>query len=113
MSSKQDSSDLKAVPLQHTTLATCLTATCERSGVFENVTDSITKRMSTSRIRFSVITELVCLGEDSLDNIAYCFGKHTKQVCKKFMCNFGLIVKRLALVGKSTKWPIWKMKAKQ
>ena len=68
--------------------AWCLTATCERSGVFENVADSITKRMSTSRIRFSVITELVCLGEDSLDNIAYSFGKHTKEVCKKFYVQF-------------------------
>lgn len=88
VSSKQDSSDSKAVPLQHNTLAWCLTATCERSGVFENVADSIIKRMSTSRIRLSVITELVCLGEDSLDNIAYSFGKHTKEVCKKFHVQF-------------------------
>ena len=88
VSSKQDSSDSKAVQLQHTTLAWCLTATCERSGVFKNVTDSITKRMSTSRIRFSVITKLVCLGEDSRDNIAYCFDKHTKEVCKKFYVQF-------------------------
>ena len=88
VSSKQDSSDSKGVQLQHTTLAWCLTATCERSGVFKNVADSITKRMSTSRIRFSVITKLVCLGEDSLDNIAYCFDKHTKEVCKKFYVQF-------------------------
>ena len=35
-----------------------------------------------------MITELVCLGEDSLDNIAYCFGKYTKEVCKKFYVQF-------------------------
>ena len=44
--------------------------------------------MTSSTIRFSAITELVCLGEDSLDNIAYCFGKHSKKVCKKFYIQF-------------------------
>ena len=73
VSSKSDAAESKAVQLQHITLGWCLTATCERSGVFENV-EGAQNRMSTSRIRFSFTTELVSLGEDSLDNIAYCFG---------------------------------------
>lgn len=88
VSSKADSSDSKAVQLQHTRLAWCLTATCERSGVFKNVEDGITKMVSTSRIRFSVITKLVCLGKGSLGNIAYCFGNHTKEVCPEFYVQF-------------------------
>ena len=39
--------------------------------------------MTCSRIYFSVITELISPGEDSLDNIAFFFGKHSKEVCKK------------------------------
>lgn len=70
---KSDAAESKAVQLQHITLGWCLTATCERSGVFENV-EGTQNRMSTSRIRFSFTTELVSLAEDSLDNIAYCFG---------------------------------------
>ena len=41
-----------------------------------------------SKIQFSVISELVCLGEDSLDNMAFCFGKHSKDVCKRFCIQF-------------------------
>ena len=64
-----------------------MTKTCERAGIFEGQ-EELFKRMTCSRIRFSVITELVCLGEDSLDNIAYCFGKYSKEVCKKFYIQF-------------------------
>ena len=88
VSSKTDAADSKAVQLQHTTLTWCLTATCERSGVFKNVKEGVTKRVSTSRFQFSVITELVCFWEDSLDNITYCFRKHTKEECKKFYVQF-------------------------
>ena len=41
-----------------------------------------------SRIRFSVITELIMLGEATLDNIAHCFAKHSTQACKKFYVQF-------------------------
>ena len=44
--------------------------------------------MTCSIIRFSVISEILCLGEDSLDNIAFCFGKYSKDVCKKFYIQF-------------------------
>ena len=60
-----------------------MTRLFERTGLFEGKKE-IYKRVSCSRIRFSVITELRALGEDSLDNIEYCFGKHSKEVCKKF-----------------------------
>ena len=88
VSSKSDAAGAKAVQLQHNTLRWCLTATCERLGVLENMKEGAQKRMNASRIRFSVITELVYMGEDSPDNIAYCFGKHTKEVCKKFYVQF-------------------------
>ena len=88
VSSKLDAAGAKAVQLQNTALGWCLIATCERSGIFQNIEEEAQKRTSTSQIRFSVITELVCLGEDSLDNIAYYFGKHTKKVCKKFYLQF-------------------------
>ena len=32
--------------------------------------------------------ELVTLGDDSLDNIIFCFGKHSKEVCKKIYGQF-------------------------
>ena len=88
MASKTDATSAKAIQLQHTTLLWCLTKTCERAGLFQNEDDAIYKRMTCSRIRFSVITELVSLGEDSLENITFCFRKHTKEVCKTFCVQF-------------------------
>ena len=72
MSSKTDSTSTKIAQLQHTTLSNCLTKTCERTGIFQTE-EEVYKRMTCSGIHFSVITELVSLGEDSLDNIAFCF----------------------------------------
>ena len=83
VASRSDTGDKKAVQLKHSTLTRCMTRLFERTGLFEGKKE-IYKRVSCSRIRFSVITELRALGEDSLDNIEYCFGKHSKEVCKKF-----------------------------
>ena len=69
VASETDAASTKAVRLQHNTLSWCLT--CDRTGIFENIEEVVQKRMSSSRIRFSVITELVSPGEDSLDNIAF------------------------------------------
>ena len=78
-----DATNTKVPHLQQTLFSSCLTRTCERAYVFEN-NGELYKRTSSSTIHFSVITELVSLGEDSLENIVYCFEKHTKEVCKKF-----------------------------
>ena len=80
-SSKADASSTKAAQLQRTT-SNCLIKTCERTGIFQSE-EEVCKRMTCSRIYFSVITELISPGEDSLDNIAFFFGKHSKEVCKK------------------------------
>ena len=87
VASRSDAGDKKVVQLKHSTLTPCMTRSLERTGLFEGKKE-IYKRVSCSRIRFSVITELCALGEDSLDNIAYCFGKHSKEVCKKFYVQF-------------------------
>ena len=76
----------KALILRRT-LSNCSTKTCEGSRIFEGKKE-IYKRMTCSRILFSVISELLCLGEDSLDNIAFCFGKHSKDDCKKDYIQF-------------------------
>ena len=68
VASKTDITSSKAVQLQHTTLSWCLTKTYKRTGIFEDK-EEIYKRMTYSRISFSVVTGLVCLREDSVDNI--------------------------------------------
>ena len=87
VSSRIDATSTIAVQLQHTTLSKCLTKTCKRTGIFQTE-EEVFRRMTCSRIRFSVIMELVSLDEDNLDNIAFCFGKHSKEVCKKSYVQF-------------------------
>ena len=48
MSSKSDAEGAKPVQLQHTTLRTYLTKTCERAGVFKQTEEGAQKRMSCS-----------------------------------------------------------------
>ena len=98
VASRSDAGDKKVVQLKHSTLTRCMTRSLERAGLFEGKKE-IYKRVSCSRIRFSVITELCALGEDSLDNIAYCFGKHSKEVCKKFYVQFFSTREAARLVG--------------
>lgn len=72
--------------MNHSLVSKCITRSFGKSQVFLE-----TKRyanVSSSRIRFSVITELIMLGEDTLDNIAHCFAKHSKETFKKFYVNF-------------------------
>ena len=59
----------------------------EKAGIFKAKPDSY-KRVSCSRIRFSIITELVALDESSLETIAHCYGKHGVEVCKKHYVQF-------------------------
>ena len=40
--------------------------------------------VSCSRIRMSVLTEIVSVGTENISNIASCFAKHSEKVCKKF-----------------------------
>ena len=65
----------------------CLTRTFEKSQVYLGVKNRF-KSTSPPRIRFSVITELICLGNKSLDSVAHCFAKHGTEVCKKFYVQF-------------------------
>ena len=71
--------------MNHSLVSKCLTRSFEKAEVFRK--DGY-KNVSPSRIRFSAITELVMLGEDTLDNIAHCFAKHSTQTCKKFYVQF-------------------------
>ena len=57
--------------------------------------------MACSRIKFSIITELVSLGEDSLDSIAHCYSKHGIKVCKKHYIQFFSNTKATELSWKS------------
>ena len=77
----------KAVQMSHPLITNRLSKCFERGGVFANKPEAY-KRVSCSRIRFSIITELVALGEDSLDSIAHCYGKHSVEVCKKHYVQF-------------------------
>ena len=61
-SSKPDAAEAKAVQLQHKTLGWCLTATCERSGIFQNIEEGAQKRMSTSTICFSIYNRACMFG---------------------------------------------------
>ena len=63
----------------------CLTRSSEKVEIFNR---NAYTNVSPSRIHFSVITELIMLGEDILDNIAHCFAKHNTQTCKKFYVQF-------------------------
>ena len=63
----------------------CLTRFFEKAEVFNKESHI---NASSSRIHFSVITELITLGEDTLDNIAHCFAKHSTETCKKFYVQF-------------------------
>ena len=71
--------------MNHSLVSKCLTRSFEKAEVFRK--DGY-KNVSPSRICFSAITELVMLGEDTLDNIAHCFAKHSTQTCKKFYVQF-------------------------
>ena len=53
--------------MKYTNVSQCLTWTFEKAGVFAS--SKTFKRVSPSRLHFSIITELVSLGEDNLDNI--------------------------------------------
>ena len=42
------------------------------------------ERVSCSRIRMSVLTEIVSLGKENISTIANCFAKHSEKICKKY-----------------------------
>ena len=94
--------------MNHSLVSKCLTRSFEKAKVFNK------KRypnVSPSRIRFSVITELIMLGEDTLDNIAHCFAKHSTQTCKKFYVQFFSNREAARLSWKS--WQMFKPIAKE
>ena len=65
-------------PMQHSAVTSCLTRSFNKASVSPDSCHF--KSVSCSRVCFSIITELVCLGTENLDNIAYSFAKHSKQV---------------------------------
>ena len=65
----------------------CLTRTFEKSKVFCQVENKY-KNVSPSRLRFSIITELICLNNEQLDYVAHYFGKVSTETCKKFYVQF-------------------------
>ena len=85
VSSKKDSK--KTTTMSHSLITTRLSQCFKKAGIFDNKPGSY-KRVSCSRIRFSIITELLVLGEDSLDTIAHCYGKHGVEVCRKHYVQF-------------------------
>ena len=72
--------------MNHSLVSKCLSRSFEKSKVF--IEKKRFASASPSRVRFSVITKLIMLGEDTLDNIAHCFAKHSKETCKKFYVQF-------------------------
>lgn len=98
VSSKKDSK--KTTTMSHSLITTRLSKCFEKAGIFDNKPESY-KRVSCSRIRFSIITEFVALGEDSLDTIAHCYGKHGVEVCKKHYVQFYSNMKGAELSWKS------------
>ena len=73
--------------MDHSAVTKNLTLAFKKAKVFDE-NSSIFKSVSCTRNRFSVITELVSMGDENLDNIAHCFAKHGKEVCKKFYVQF-------------------------
>ena len=69
--------------MNHSLVTQCLTRTFEKSKVFAKTKDRY-KSVSPSIIRFSVLAELIALGDERLDNVAHCFAKHGTNVSKKF-----------------------------
>ena len=65
----------------------CLTRTFEKSQVFCYVENRY-KNVSPSRLRFSVITELICLSNEDIDSVAHCFVNLSVETCKKFHVQF-------------------------
>ena len=83
--SKQDNT--KKTVMAHNLITSRLSKCFNRAKVYPDKPSSY-HRVSCSRIRFSIIMELVSLGEDSLNFIAHCYGKHGVEVCKKHYIQF-------------------------
>lgn len=69
----------KPEPMNHSMVAQCLTRSFAKAEVFQGK-NSFT-RVSCSRRRFD-------MGTEELENIAHCFTKHGKEVCKCFYVKF-------------------------
>lgn len=72
--------------MNHSLVTKCLSQSFEKSQVF--LEKKRFASVSPSRLRFLVITELIMLGEDTLDNIAHCFAKHSNETWKKCYAQF-------------------------
>ena len=68
--------------MNHSLVSKCLTRSFETPEVFNKESYA---NVSLSRIHFSVITELAMLWENTLDNIAHCFAKHSTDL-QKILC---------------------------
>lgn len=65
--------------MDHSAISNAMTSSFHKANVFKDTNT----RVSCSRIRMSVLTEIVSLGRENISTIASCFGKHSEKVCKK------------------------------
>ena len=73
--------------MKNSVVIQCLTRTFTKSEVLTETKD-IYKNISHSRVRFFVLTGLIVLGDESLDNVAHCFAKQGTEVSNKFHIQF-------------------------
>ena len=87
VTSKQDQTNAIKSELLHNVITSQLSKCFQKAGVFENKPLAY-KRVSHSRIRFSITTKLVVLIEDNLGSIAHFYGKRGVEVCRKHYIQF-------------------------
>ena len=87
MSSRHTSAKEITEQMSQSTITWRMIRSFEKAQIFDNKLEAY-KRISCSRVRFSVITELIALGTESLHQIVYTFGKQKKVMCKYFYVQF-------------------------
>ena len=68
--------------MNHSAISNALTSSFKKAKVFDKAVES--SRVSCSRIRMSVIIEIVSIGKENISTLATCFAKHSEAVCKKY-----------------------------
>ena len=70
--------------MDHSAISNGMTSSFHKANVFKDTNT----RVSCSRIRMSVLTEIVTLGSENISTIASYFGKHSEKVCKKHVQHY-------------------------
>ena len=82
VSSRFNSVDSKTLQMKHSVVSNCLTTTFKNAGILMNSERS--DRVSCTRVRASVATELAGMGNENLEKLATVFMKHKPDTCRKF-----------------------------